>query len=51
MGATVVSRQSVGVWSIVGAGACVTKSVPPGVTVVGVPAREMEKRVKREERR
>jgi sugar O-acyltransferase (sialic acid O-acetyltransferase NeuD family) len=29
--------------AVIGAGACVTKSIPPGVTAVGVPARPLQK--------
>jgi sugar O-acyltransferase (sialic acid O-acetyltransferase NeuD family) len=39
IGAVVLPRVSIGAWSTVGAGAVVTKDVPPGTTVVGVPAR------------
>lgn len=38
-GATVIQGIHIGKGSIIGAGALVTKEVPPGVTVVGVPAR------------
>ena len=38
-GATVIQNVSVGAWSVVGAGAVVIRDVPPGVTVMGVPAR------------
>jgi sugar O-acyltransferase (sialic acid O-acetyltransferase NeuD family) len=30
--------------AVIGAGACVTKSISPGITVVGVPAKPLEKR-------
>jgi sugar O-acyltransferase (sialic acid O-acetyltransferase NeuD family) len=38
-GAVVLQGLSVGAWSTVGAAACVTRDVPGGVTVKGVPAR------------
>ena len=39
--ATVVPRVHIGEEAVVGAGAVVTKDVPGGVTVVGVPARQL----------
>ena len=39
IGASVVQGRRIGAWSTVGAGAVVVRDVPPGVTVVGVPAR------------
>lgn len=41
-GAIVLQGLSIGANATVGAGAVVTKDVPPGVTVIGVPARPMD---------
>ena len=41
--ATIAENLSVGAWSQIGAGAVVLKDVPAGVTVVGIPAREVPK--------
>ncbi len=43
IGATVMPGRSVGDWSVVGAGACVIEDVPAGVTVVGVPAKPLQR--------
>jgi sugar O-acyltransferase (sialic acid O-acetyltransferase NeuD family) len=41
MGASVMPQRTVGAWATVGAGALVQRDVRPGVTVIGVPAREI----------
>lgn len=42
-GATIMPGRRIGAQSMVGAGALVAEDVPPGVTVVGVPARIIKK--------
>lgn len=44
MGANVIQGRSIGAWSVVGAGACVTSDLPANVTAVGVPARVIKTR-------
>lgn len=46
-GATIIQGIRVGVGSTVGAGAVVLHDVPAGITVVGVPARELSKHIRR----
>jgi sugar O-acyltransferase (sialic acid O-acetyltransferase NeuD family) len=43
-GAQILQYVQVGEGAQVGAGAVVTKDVPPGVTVVGIPAKALEKK-------
>jgi sugar O-acyltransferase (sialic acid O-acetyltransferase NeuD family) len=45
-GATVLPRINIGEDSIIGAGAVVTKDIPAGVTVVGIPAKVLVKKEK-----
>jgi len=44
IGCSVIPRINIGAWATVGAGAVVTKDVPPNATVVGVPARVVQTR-------
>jgi serine acetyltransferase len=43
LGSIVLPKIHVGDWATVGAGAVVTKPVDPGLTVVGIPARPLER--------
>jgi sugar O-acyltransferase (sialic acid O-acetyltransferase NeuD family) len=44
LGAVVLPGLSIGAWTIVGAGAVLLRSLPPGVVAVGVPARCLPRR-------
>lgn len=44
IGASVIPYQSIGSWSIIGAGAVVTADVPSNVTAVGIPAKITSRR-------
>ncbi|MGI6684352.1 MAG: acetyltransferase [Bacillota bacterium] len=41
-GATIIDKLTVGAWSVIGAGAVVTKNIPANVMAVGVPAKIMK---------
>lgn len=43
-GAAIIQGVTIGEWSIVGAGAVVTKDIPPNTTAVGVPAKVIKER-------
>jgi len=43
IGATIIQNVRIGTDAVVGAGTVVVKDVPPGVTVVGVPARVLKR--------
>lgn len=41
---TIIQGNSIGHWSVVGAGAVCVKDVPPNVTAVGIPAKPIKER-------
>jgi len=44
LGSILLPKVHVGAWATIGAGAVVTKPVEPGLTVVGVPARPLDRK-------
>jgi len=46
VGSVVINKVRVGAWSIIGAGAVVTKDVPAGVVAVGVPAKPIKQNLR-----